>query len=123
MKKATYLWLFLLVFTMAACGGGVKGKLVGIWQFEKPMSSGKNSKDKEKSVKATLEFRKDGTFVQSAGGKSRNGKWEVTSGNKSVIIRPEKGTSETMEIVKIEKDIFIFKDAGKSDEITLKKVN
>lgn len=115
MKKTAYIWLLLISFAFVACGGGgVKGKLVGSWEVES--IDGKTSKQK-----STMEFRKDGSFVQSVGSKSRGGKWEVSKDDKSVTIIPEKDKTETLVIVRLEGSEFVAKDGERPGEIKFRK--
>jgi Lipocalin-like domain (DUF4923) len=116
MKKLAYLSLVLLAFTFTACGGGVKGKLVGKWQVE--TQDGKEASERMKS--ATITFEKDGAFSQALSGQTRKGKWELSKDSKSIILKPEEGSEETLTIDKVEKDKMEFTTDGK--KYGLKKI-
>ena len=114
MKKTAYLWLILISFAFVACGGGAKGKLIGNWEVD--VVNGKPSKDV-----SLMEFKKDETFKQTSGKKTRGGKWSLDKDGKTIQMFPDGKKSEKMEIVKFDGDKLLLKDEGGRNEFTLKK--
>ncbi|NJL14714.1 MAG: hypothetical protein HC913_18060 [Microscillaceae bacterium] len=94
-----------------------KDLVLGAWQLESV--EGAELTDTEKSI--TIEFAKDGKFVQKAGEMSRKGSYEVSDDGKTITLKPEEAPEEKMNEVEVKNGKMTFKDGDRASVITLKK--
>ena len=80
-----------------------------------------NTRKKKTQQEGVLEFRKDASYIISIDKNTQNGKWEVAKDNKSLTLSPDKGVSQTLDIVKIDENEFTFRGKGASSDISLRK--
>jgi Lipocalin-like domain len=109
MRKLYY--LLLLSFLFASCNQNtVKSKLVGTWSLD-----GVEGHKLDKGEKETkIVFKEDNTVEQKRGKKSKAGKWKLSNDNKSVILDMAQGRDETLNIVVLDQNNFVFTaDKGK----------
>lgn len=105
--------LFMLTL-MTACGGG--DDIVGTWQLHSV--SGEELTESEKS--ATIEFKSDGTMVQTRGDKTREGTWEIKEedGKKVLSITADDRTTDS-PIKSLDGSTLSFEERG--EVVTLKR--
>lgn len=116
MKKLVYASLIFALVVAASCSKkDPKAAMVGTWQLDSV--TGEELTDAEKAV--TVTFSEDGTYERAFGDEKQTGTFEVSEDGKTVTVKPEGGSAETMNDVKIDGDKLTFKD--KDTEITLKK--
>lgn len=71
-----YLFILFLLVLICGCGsGGDETGLVGTWREQ----------DTGARAPRVLEFRKDGTYTETAGNLTTRGKWELTDGNQLTL--------------------------------------
>jgi hypothetical protein len=64
-------------------------QFIGVWQLESLTSGGKTTKSEQGQVLGTLEFKKDGTVIQSFQSNSSKARYRVDAKQGQLIIIPE----------------------------------